>query len=109
MKIDDDIEALAAQLAGKRHVIGQPRKTAWPLGDNDAIEMWIVFDNRCRGALHEIPERGVGIMAPQRGNGRCRERDIANEAQADQEKFQGSTVASSISITGMSSLMGYTR
>jgi hypothetical protein len=34
------------------------------------------------------------------------EHHVADQAQPDQEDLQGSTVASSISITGMSSLMG---
>jgi hypothetical protein len=48
-------------------------------------------------------------MAPERGDGWCCEYDIADQAQPNEQNVQGSTVASSISITGMSSLMGYTR
>ena len=38
-----------------------------------------------------------------------KDEDVAYQAKADEEDLQGSTVASSISITGMSSLIGYTR
>ena len=54
----------------------------------------------------EIGQLGGGEPAAQGAN-RGRGKDhVADQAQPDQEDFQGSTVASSISITGMSSLMG---
>jgi hypothetical protein len=49
---------------------------------------------------------GVRKTLPQAANGRRRKDDVANFAQPDQEDSQGSTVASSTSITGISSLMG---
>jgi hypothetical protein len=49
-------------------------------------------------------------VLPQRPQQRRRQHNIADQPEADQEYFQsGSIVASSISITGMSSLIGYTR
>ena len=48
----------------------------------------------------------------ERSEDRRREHDVADHSQPDQQnraRVQGSTVASSISITGMSSLIGYTR
>jgi hypothetical protein len=67
--------------------------------------------DRERG-FHEIGEVRAGEPAFQRAHDRRREHDVADEAQADQQQAardQGSTVASSMSITGMSSLIGYTR
>jgi hypothetical protein len=52
---------------------------------------------------------GVGVVPPHRGDGRRGENDVADQTQSNQQDLQGSTVASSISITGMSSLIGYTR
>jgi hypothetical protein len=49
---------------------------------------------------------GAGEAPPQGGEGRGRERHVTDQAQPDEEDLQGSIVASSISITGMSSLIG---
>src|SRR5687767_3502090 len=52
----------------------------------------------------------VGESVAEGPDSRRRKGDVAEEAKSDeQDSGQGSTVASSISITGMSSLMGYTR
>lgn len=49
---------------------------------------------------------GVGKPIADGPDGRRGEDDVANLAETDQEDLQGSIVASSISMTGMSSLMG---
>ena len=79
----------------------------------------MVFDDRLGRRLDEITDVGVGKPSAQGADGRRREDDIADQAKPDEQnlsrmtlsvsKGQGSTVASSISITGMSSLIGYTR
>jgi hypothetical protein len=57
--------------------------------------------------LDEIGDVCVGETVPQRPDGRRRQRDVAEEAKSNKKNAgQGSTVASSMSITGMSSLMG---
>lgn len=71
--------------------------------------MGIVLNDRGRGALDQIPDGRLWIMLPQRRDGGGGEHDVADEAKPNQQDLQGSTVASSISITGMSSLIGYTR
>jgi hypothetical protein len=65
--------------------------------------------DRQRGRFDEVGEVRVREMAPKRTDGGRREHDVADQAQSKQQNLQGSTVASSISMTGMSSLMGYTR
>ena len=71
--------------------------------------MWrIAFDNRCGVRLDDVGEVGLRIMPPERAQERRREHHVADRAQPDQQDahYSWSTVASSISITGMSSLMG---
>jgi hypothetical protein len=48
----------------------------------------------------------VREVLAQAAYGGGRKDDVADFAQPDEKNFQGSTVASSTSITGMSSLMG---
>ena len=62
--------------------------------------------HRRRLALDEIRDRRVRVRPPQRPDERRREHDVADQPQANQQDLQGSIVASSISITGMSSLIG---
>ena len=67
-----------------------------------------MLDHRRRVTLDEIGDPGAGIGPAERPDQRRREDDVANQPQADQENLRGrySIVASSISITGMSSLIG---
>ena len=69
----------------------------------------MMADDRRGRRLHQVVEARGRKAAAQGAEGRRREDDVADQAQADEEDLQGSMVASSISITGMSSLMGYTR
>jgi hypothetical protein len=71
--------------------------------------MGIVLHHRCGRTFHNVTDGGIRIVPAQRRNGRGREHDVANQAKPNQQELQGSTVASSISITGISSLIGYTR
>ena len=59
-----------------------------------------------RRRFDEVGQVGVREVPPQRTDERGREDDVADQAQADKENVQGSIVASSISMTGMSSLIG---
>ena len=61
------------------------------------------------GGFDDVGETRVRKAPAQRRDRRCREDHVADQSQPDQQDGQGSTVASSISITGMSSLIGYTR
>ena len=65
-------------------------------------------DHRRRVTLDEIRDPRAGIRPAQRPDQRRREDDVADQPQANQENLRSrySIVASSISITGMSSLIG---
>jgi hypothetical protein len=106
VKINDEIETFAAQAMCEGDVVGKPAEPARTLGHDNVVEMWIVPDDRFRGVFDEVGDRRVWMMAAQRGDRRRGENDVANETKPDEQNLQGSTVASSINITGMSSLMG---
>jgi hypothetical protein len=106
VKVDDQVEAFAAQPTREGPIVKQPTDPAWPLGNDHVIKMWIVTDHRFRRRFHQIRQSGVGKVTPEGRDHRGRKNHIADEAQADEKDGQGSTVASSISITGMSSLIG---
>jgi hypothetical protein len=52
---------------------------------------------------------GVGKGSAQTADERRSEDDVTDESGTNEKNLQGSIVASSMSITGMSSLIGYTR
>ena len=54
----------------------------------------------------EVGEAGRGERLAKALHDRRREDDVADQAKADEQDVQGSIVASSMSMTGMSSLMG---
>ena len=65
----------------------------------------------CRGFFFDdVGDAGVGVVAADGSDGRGREDDIADQPQPDEENVQMpiyfSIVASSMSMTGMSSLIG---
>jgi hypothetical protein len=87
-------------------VVSQPGQAARPLDDLDRVQSGMMAHHRLGRVFHEIGDvsgRKPAAQGADRGRG---EHHIADQAQPDQEDLQGSTVASSISITGMSSLMG---
>ena len=78
--------------------------------NDDLVQERITGHDRRGRRLDEIRQMRVRESVSEGPNGRRRKGDVAKEAKSDeQDPGQGSTVASSISITGMSSLMGYTR
>jgi hypothetical protein len=119
VKVDGHIELFPAKPASKCEVVRKARQPAWTLDDDEGVDVWIVPHHRFGGAFHEIGDGGRRKLPANAGHGRRREDDIADQAKPDEQnllrmtlrvsKGQGSTVASSISITGMSSLIGYTR
>ena len=109
MQIDRDVEAFAPEAPGQLDVIARSREAARPLHHDDFVQVRVVADDGSGRRLDQIREAGVGVAACQCANDRRREDDVADEAQPDQQDAagrQGSTVASSMSITGMSSLIG---
>ncbi len=113
VKIDDEIEALPPQLARERAVVADAREAAWPLDDSTRSSMCgMMAHDRFGGGLDEIGDAGIREAALESANDRRGEDDVADQAEPDEQngpRTQGSIVASSISITGMSSLIGYTR
>ena len=112
MQVDGHIETFLPQAAGEREVVPYPREAARPFDDHHVVQVRVVPDDGRGRRFDEVGELGLRIVAGQRADDGRREDDVANEAQPDQQDAagaQGSTVASSMSITGMSSLIGYTR
>jgi hypothetical protein len=79
-----------------------------PRDDDQFVDVRIALDNGRGVWFNDVGDVRVRIVAPERAEERCRENDVSNRTQPDQQDshYSGSTVASSISITGMSSLMG---
>ena len=106
MEIDRHVESGPAQLPGGRDIVPKPPQ-AGPLRNfNDIADVRIAADHGGGGRFDEVGEMRSGIAPPKRPDQRCREDYIANQAEANQEDRQGSIVASSMSMTGMSSLIG---
>ena len=108
VKINDDVESLASQAARQRHVVQHTPNTTWALCHDDPVDVGIVTNHWFSGAFDQIRKARIRIVPPQCGDRRCREHDVADQAKPDEQypRRQGSTVASSINITGMSSLIG---
>ena len=73
--------------------------------------MGVAPEDRSGGGLDQVGQVRVGVALPQRRDQRRREDDVADETEAEEENTQlrriyFSIVASSMSITGMSSLIG---
>ena len=121
MKIDGEIEALHAQPADERKIRCQPR--AWR--DDDLVQVRIRGDERRGMGFDEVGEVRVRETRADAPDCRRREHDIANLTKTDQKDpgngvahypitpilrplftvTHCSMVASSISMTGISSLM----
>ena len=109
MKIDDQVKVCGVKPARESEIVVPSRQAAWPPGNDEVVELRMVTDDGFGWSLDEIREMRVGKPAPQRANRGRGEYHVANQPQPDEQDSQGSIVASSISITGMSSLIGYTR
>jgi hypothetical protein len=107
MKVDDEIEALRSEPSHQREI----RSKTGVRGDDDRVQVRIVFNEGRSMWFDEVGEVRVRKSLPDAPNGWRREHDVADLTQANEENshIQFSIVASSMSITGMSSLMGYTR
>jgi hypothetical protein len=104
VKVDRHVESSAPQTA-RELKIGQQ---AAPRRDDDLVQVRIPRDQRGRMGLDEIGDVCVWVPVADAADGRRREDDVADLAKPEQEDAldQGSIVASSMSMTGMSSLMG---
>jgi len=107
VEVDSDVEASAMEAASHGQIVEHASQPATLRDDDHLVEMRIGGNDRRGRRLDEIGDVGVGEAVPKRPNGRRRQRDVAEEAKSNEkDPGQGSTVASSMSITGMSSLMG---
>ena len=106
MKVNHDIKALRAEPSRELDVAHNPRHATRPFGDDHLVDMPIPPDNRCRRGFHQVSYPRVRKALPHGCHGRRCQNDIANQTEADEQDLQGSTVASSMSMTGMSSLIG---
>ena len=110
MEIDGDVKTFSAKAGGQSHVVAQSREAARAFEHDDGVEIGMVPDHRLGRRFHEIREARIGEAAPQGADcGRGKD-DVSDQAQPNKQDLQGSLygsmVASSINITGMSSLIG---
>src|SRR5437867_2838893 len=109
VKIDRDVVPLRAKTPADAQIVPELRRPSSFPDDDHLVDMWIVRDDRGGGRLDDIRDVRVGESLPDRAHGRCGEDDVTDLSEADEEDLQSSIVASSMSMTGMSSLIGYTR
>lgn len=113
MKIDHEIESRGAQAAGQLEIVAEALDAARPIQHDQRVEIRMMTDHWLGGCFDKVCESRVRKAPLQRADGRRREDDVADQPQADEQDVvdgrYGSIFASSMSITGMSSLMGYTR
>jgi hypothetical protein len=106
VQVEREIETRPPQPPRQRDVRDDPFHPARPRHHDHLVEMRIVPDDRRRIRLDQVGEPRLRVRPAQPAQQRRREHDVADEAQPDEQDVQGSIVASSISITGMSSLIG---
>ena len=109
MKVDDDIEPGAAKLESGANIVTEPSGSPASLKHDDVVETGMMPEHRLARGFDDVCELRAGIDTAERADERRREDDVADESRPDEQDLQGSIVASSISITGISSLIGYTR
>jgi hypothetical protein len=116
VKVDREIEQSLLQLEAKAEIFPKAARGVRFRCDDDAVKVRIALNDRCGERFDEVGELRGRVGLPDRLDCGRRQNDIADQAKTNQKdagelvSYQSfSTVASSISITGMSSLMGYTR
>jgi hypothetical protein len=106
MQIDRDIIALPRQPPRHPEIVAYAPDAA-TLGKNDElVERGVIAQHEGCRRFDEIGQMCCGIRATQPADERRGEDDVADEPGPDEQNLQGSIVASSMSITGMSSLIG---
>ena len=115
MKVDDEIERASAQTSDERQFRHIRRDAAGRRRHDDLVNMRIVRDDGLGGRFDEIRDVRPRVPFSNGAHSGRGEHDVADLAKSDQEnahpnrQIHFSMVASSMSMTGMSSLMGYTR
>jgi hypothetical protein len=107
MKVDGRVVCGGADPPDQREVVAKAGQTSTPCCDDDFVEVGVAGDDRRGLWFHDICNVGVLKAFAQTPNGWRREYHVANLTQPDQENaVHSSIVASSMSMTGMSSLIG---
>jgi hypothetical protein len=108
MEIDRKVVATVRKLFCDPDVVCDSSEAPAAWGDDQLVDVGIAFDDWCGVRLDDVRDVGVWIVPPEGAEQRRREYYVAQRAQPDEQNphYSLSTVASSISITGMSSLMG---
>ena len=110
MKVDGEVIALAPEPSDEGDVCAQPPRRVRAVRDDHRVEVRVVAHDGCSFFFDDVRDAGVWIMAADGSNGWRRKHDIADQSQPDEEDVQMpiyvSMVASSINMTGMSSLIG---
>ena len=100
----------AAQPPDERDIRAQAAGCMWTARHDHRVEMRIVAHDGGGFFLDDVRDAGIGVVAADGSDRGSREHDIADQSQPDQEDVQMpiyfSIVASSMSMTGMSSLIG---
>ena len=106
MEVDREIVALAPQSPAEHEIPEEPWNAASPRYYDDFVEVRVGGDDWSGRGLDEVGEVRVGKPLAQGGHGRRRENHVAYLPETNQQDLQGSMLASSMSMTGMSSLIG---
>ena len=110
MKIYREIVSFAPQPPDERDIGAQAAGRVRAARHNHGIEMRIVTHDGFGFFFDDVGDAGVGVVAAEGSNGRSREHDIADQPEPDEKNVQMpiyfSIVASSINMTGISSLIG---
>ena len=110
MEVNGEIELPGAQPGRQRQFGADAGEATSTWSDDHLVQMRVVRDHRRGCRFDQVGEVGARKGAADGPDCRRREDDVADLPQPDEQdpsgKTQGSTVASSISMTGMSSLMG---
>jgi hypothetical protein len=108
VQVDYEVEARPAQAPRDPKIVEQAPDAPGPRNYEELVDIRVAAHDRGSVPFDQIRQAGSRKLTLERPQHRRREHDIADETQAD-EKNVHSIVASSSSITGMSSLIGYTR
>jgi hypothetical protein len=114
VKVDGQVVAIGPQAASEAEVGRETGHAAYARGHNYVVQAGVAGDDGRGGGLDKIGEVGIRKPATQRVDGGRGEDDVANLTEPDEKNprdvianpIHSSTVASSMSITGMSSLIG---
>ena len=110
MKVDRKIVPFAPQPSNQRDVRAQSSRRVRTARDDHRVDVRIVSHDRRGFFFDDVGDAGVRVVAAEGSDGRGREDHIANQSEPDEKDVQMpiyfSMVASSISMTGISSLIG---